>query len=273
MSIIKKAVIPAAGLGSRFLPISRFIPKELLPIANYPVIHEVVIEALESGIREIIIITSPRKPMIKTYLGHAFSSSRYKNRLHISYVDQDQPKGLGHAILQAQNLIPNEAFAVLLPDDIIRSNPPALQQMINVFKEHKKSIIALEKIDGINLEQYGVIKPEALGKALYKILDVIEKPKLEEAPSNLGIVGRYIFTAGIFPKLESLKKGALGELQLTDAINELNRDEGVFGFQFQGDHYDCGSPIGLLAASIAAGLSDSKTFDVVNNLLNRPRKW
>lgn len=273
MSVVEIAVIPSAGLGSRFLPISKFVPKELLPIANKPVIHEIISEALKSGIREFIIITSPRKPLIKEYIDQAFPADAYDGKLKISYISQPEPQGLGHAVLQAKNAVKSQPFAVMLPDDIIRGNPPALQQMINAFNEHKKSIIALEKIEGVKLEQYGVIKPKTIGKALYKILDVVEKPKLKEAPSNLGIVGRYIFTAQIFSKLASIKKGVLGELQLTDAINELNKDEGVFGFQFQGDHYDCGSPIGLLEATIAAGLADSKTSDVIRHCLNTSHKW
>jgi UTP--glucose-1-phosphate uridylyltransferase len=265
---IRKAVFPAAGLGTRFLPATKAIPKEMLALVDKPLIQYGVEEALAAGIDEIIIITSRGKSAIEDHFDVSFElesslesrgktellelTRKVSNMAHISYVRQKQALGLGHAVLQARDLVGDEPFAVVLPDDIIDAAPPCLKQMADAFDEVGSSILATQIVDGPAISSYGVLDcdPVKDNPRLHAVKGLIEKPKQEEAPSKNAIIGRYILTPRVFELLEHIPKGAGGELQLTDGIKGLLDHEKVFGFTFDGKRYDAGDKAGMLQATV-----------------------
>ena len=272
--MIKEVVIPVAGLGTRFLPASKTVPKEMLPIADRPLIQYVVEEALASGIKEIIFVTRQGKSAIEDYFDTAFEletilERKGKNELlsiarsvsqmiDVISVRQKQPLGLGHAILCARPLISEDAFAVILPDDLIDSKTPCLSQLISIYKKTKATVVAIERLPQELVSSYGVIAPEPIEERLYKAKELVEKPSPEEAPSNLAVIGRYVLTKNIFPILEHLPPGRGGEIQLTDAINELSQTDPIYAYEFEGKRYDCGNKLGYLKANVIYGLRHPK---------------
>ena len=272
--MIKEVVIPVAGLGTRFLPASKTVPKEMLPIADRPLIQYVVEEALASGIKEIIFVTRQGKSAIEDYFDTAFEletilERKGKNELlsiarsvsqmiDVISVRQKQPLGLGHAILCARPLISEDAFAVILPDDLIDSKTPCLSQLISIYKKTKATVVAIERLPQELVSSYGVIAPEPIEERLYKAKELVEKPSPEEAPSNLAVIGRYVLTKNIFPILEHLPPGRGGEIQLTDAINELSQTDPIYAYEFEGKRYDCGDKLGYLKANVIYGLRHPK---------------
>lgn len=269
MMKIKKAVFPAAGFGTRFLPATKAIPKEMLPLVDKPLIQYAVEEAKASGLSEIIIVTGMGKTAIEDHFDTSFElemllRERDKTELlkmienvsgmvHFAYTRQKKPLGLGHAIGITKNLINNEPFAVFLSDDIIDSKTPAMKQMIEVFKRYGTSILAVQKVPKSQAHLYGVIKGKKVAPGVYKVLDLVEKPK-SNPPSDLAIIGRYILTPGIFNSLEETKPGKGGEIQLTDALKILIRTQDVFAFEFEGTRYDAGDKLGFLKANISLAL-------------------
>jgi len=269
---VRKAVFPAAGLGTRFLPATKAQPKEMLPIVDKPIIQYGVEEALAAGCDQIIIITGRGKSAIEDHFDVSYElekmlEERKKTELltivrqisdmiHVAYVRQKEALGLGHAVLMARELVGNEPFAVLLADDVIDATPPCLKQMIDQFNHTQASIIATQQVDGPAISAYGVIDATAVtgNDRLYEIHNMVEKPKLEEAPSNLAIIGRYILTPGIFDVLEKTPLGAGGELQLTDGLRLLLKQEKVYGYRYEGKRHDAGDKLGFLKATVEFAL-------------------
>lgn len=261
---IKTAIIPVAGLGTRFLPVTKAQPKEMLPLIDKPVIQYVVEEAVNSGIENIIFVTGRNKRAIEDYFDYApeielklISNKNYRllkeiraisKLANFAYVRQKEPLGSGHALLCASHLIKNEPFAVLFADDVIDSRMPCLEQMINIFKKYKSPVIALEKVNKKDVEKYGIIEGVLVEKNILKIKRIFEKPKTKDAPSNLAIVGRFILEPDIFEILKKLKPKKGKEITLSEALNELLKIKPVYGLKFKGIRYDCGSKIGYLKA-------------------------
>ncbi|MBP7793091.1 MAG: UTP--glucose-1-phosphate uridylyltransferase [Candidatus Goldbacteria bacterium] len=253
---IKKAVIPVAGLGTRFLPYTKAIPKEMLPIMDIPVIHFIVEEAVSSGIDEILLITSRDKKCIEDYFKpnkklENFLKVRNKkdclkqlkrvpDNFKLYSVIQEEPKGLGHAILLAEKFVNNEYFSVFLPDDLIFSTKPVIKQMIEIFNRYKKPVVAVERIERKKISSYGIIKPGKISKRVYDVLDIVEKPSVEKAFSNLGIVGRYILPPDIFGYIKKTNTGVKKEIQLTDSLKKLVNSNGLLGYEFDGMRCDTG---------------------------------
>ncbi|TCT13965.1 UTP--glucose-1-phosphate uridylyltransferase [Natranaerovirga pectinivora] len=267
---IRKAIIPAAGLGTRFLPATKAQPKEMLPIVDKPTIQYIVEEAVASGIEDIIIVTGRNKRSIEDHFDKSIElelelESKNKADLleiarkvseiaNIHYIRQKEPKGLGHAILMAKNFIGNEPFAVLLGDDIVVSKEPCLKQMVNIFNEYKTSILGVQEVDKEDVNKYGIIKSKHIENRVYKVSDLIEKPSIKEAPSNIAILGRYIITPRIFHYLESQEAGAGGEIQLTDSLKRLAMEEAMYAYNFLGKRYDVGNKLGFLEATVEFAL-------------------
>lgn len=271
---ITKAIFPVAGLGTRFLPATKSIPKEMLNILDRPIIEWSVIEAFKSGIEQIIFVTSSKKNILLEHFDRSnllenilikknkkkeLESIKTQNQLgEIVTVLQSEPKGLGHAIWCARNLIKNEKFAVILPDDIIMAKIPVLKQLIELEKKLGGSIIAVERIPKKDTYKYGVIDTDKKNSGYFSVKDIVEKPQPEFAPSNLSVIGRYILDERIFNFLDKQKIGFGGEIQLTDGIQCLIKEDGVFGYEFEGTRYDCGNKLGFIKANIAFGLSDDE---------------
>jgi len=268
---VKKAVIPAAGLGTRFLPATKAQPKEMLSIVDKPAIQYIVEEAVASGIEDILIITGRNKRAIEDHfdksieLELALEEKRNKELLHlvqdisnlanIHYIRQKEPKGLGHAIYCAKTFINNEPFAVLLGDDIVDSKTkPCLKQLIDVYDKYGTNIIGVQEVPLFDVSKYGIISGEMINERLYKIEDLVEKPNLEESPSNIAILGRYIIEPKIFEILESTKPGVGGEIQLTDALKELSTKQEIYAYIFEGRRYDVGDKLGFLQATVEFAL-------------------
>jgi len=269
---VRKAVFPAAGLGTRFLPATKAQPKEMLPIVDKPIIQYGVEEAMAAGCDQIIIVTGRGKTAIEDHFDVSYElekmlEERRKTELltivrqisdmiHIAYVRQKEAMGLGHAVLMAKELVNNEPFAVLLADDVIDAKVPCLRQMIEMFEQTQSSILAIQQIDGPTISQYGVLdaSPVNGNDRLFQVKDLVEKPRAEEAPSNLAIVGRYILTPTIFEMLDRTPLGAGGELQLTDAIRLLLQKEKVYGYRFEGKRHDAGDKLGFLKATVEFAL-------------------
>ncbi|MFB3815407.1 MAG: UTP--glucose-1-phosphate uridylyltransferase GalU [Terriglobales bacterium] len=271
---VRKVVFPAAGLGTRFLPATKAQPKEMLPLVDKPIIQYGVEEALASGCDQIIIVTGRGKTAIEDHFDVSYElekmlEERGKNDLlavvrgisdmiHVSYVRQKEALGLGHAVLMARELVGDEPFAVLLADDVIDAKVPCLRQMIEVFDEMQRSVIATQEVDGPALSSYGVLDAKPVNGRwtgrLWEIENLVEKPKPEEAPSNLAIIGRYILTPQIFELLEKTPKGAGGELQLTDGMRALLRHEKIYGYTFEGKRHDTGDKLGFLKATVEFAL-------------------
>lgn len=267
---IKKAIIPAAGLGTRFLPATKAQPKEMLPIVDKPTIQYIVEEAVNSGIEDIIIVTGRNKRSIEDHFDRSIElemSLEQKGQeellkiardvsdiANIHYIRQKEPRGLGHAILVAKNFIGNEPFAVLLGDDIVVSKKPCLGQMIEVFNEYKTSILGVQQVPYDVVNKYGIVKCKNIEGRVYKVQDMVEKPNADDAPSNIAILGRYIITPRIFGYLETQGAGAGGEIQLTDALRRLAEDEAMYAYDFMGKRYDVGHVQGYLEASVEFAL-------------------
>ncbi|MFZ2316159.1 MAG: UTP--glucose-1-phosphate uridylyltransferase GalU [Gammaproteobacteria bacterium] len=272
MMKISKAIFPVAGLGTRFLPATKANPKEMLPIVDKPLIQYAVEEAVAAGITELIFVTSSSKRAIED---HFDSNFELESTLHergkqdlldivkgilpdgvsCAYIRQKSPQGLGHAVWCAKQLVVNEPFAVLLADDLIDGGKTScLQQMVEEFNETQASIIAVQKIDKSETRKYGIVDVANSSAKRAVMHNIVEKPEPQDAPSNLGVVGRYILTPRIFELLENINKGSGGEIQLTDAIAKLQKEETVYAYQFDGKRYDCGSKLGYLEATVAYAL-------------------
>ena len=265
---VRKAVIPAAGLGTRFLPATKAVPKEMLALVDKPIIQYGVEEALAAGIEEIILVTARGKSAIEDHFDNSFEleatlekkgktellelSRSVSTMVKLAYVRQGEAKGLGHAVLMAKELVGDEPFAVLLPDDVIAAEVPCLKQMIAAYDQVQGSILATQVVEGPAISAYGVLegKPVPSNPKLFDVSGMVEKPKLEDAPSKNAIIGRYILTPAIFEKIEKLEPGAGGELQLTDAIKALVGEEKVYGFSFDGVRHDAGDKFGMLQATV-----------------------
>ena len=269
---VRKAVFPAAGLGTRFLPATKAQPKEMLPIVDKPIIQYGVEEALAAGCDQIIIVTGRGKSAIEDHFDVSYELEKMleerkktdlltivrqiSDMIHVAYVRQKEAMGLGHAVLMARELVGNEPFAVLLADDVIDANPPCLKQMIDQFNQTQSSIIATQQVDGPAISSYGVIDaiPVKSNDRLYEVRNMVEKPKLAEAPSNLAIIGRYILTPAIFQVLDKTPLGAGGELQLTDAMRLLLKQQKIFGYRYEGRRHDAGDKLGFLKATVEFAL-------------------
>ncbi|HET7205179.1 MAG TPA: UTP--glucose-1-phosphate uridylyltransferase GalU [Terriglobales bacterium] len=267
---VRKAVFPAAGLGTRFLPATKAQPKEMLPLVDKPIIQYGVEEALAAGCDQIIIVTGRGKTAIEDHFDQSYELEKLleakgktdllqivreiSDMIHVAYVRQKEALGLGHAVLMARELVGNEPFAVLLADDIVDSPVPCLKQMIQVFEETQCSVIATEKIDGPAISAYGVLDVKPVNGRVYEIQNMVEKPKPEEAPSNLAIIGRYILTPAIFDVLAQTQAGTGGELQLTDAMRALLKQERMYAYVFEGRRHDTGDKLGFLKATVEFAL-------------------
>ena len=274
---IRKAVIPAAGMGTRFLPVTMSVPKELLPIVDRPLLQYVIAEAAEAGVEEVIIVTSPGKKSIADYFQpHPTIEQRLTangeddllakvteavNLAKVSFVIQHEALGLGHAVLMAKDAVGGEPFVVILPDDIIAHSPGAISQMLQVSEKMDAGVIAVEALPWEVVHNYGVVDADPVSEGVHKIMRLVEKPQIEEAPSNLTIVGRYILPPQIFQCLENTKPGAKGEIQLTDGLLALLQNHDLFAFEFAGARYDGGTPMGLLRASLAFALDREDTLE------------
>lgn len=280
---VKKAVIPAAGLGTRFLPVTKSLPKELLPILDRPMLQYVVEEAAAAGIDEVIIVTSRGKESITAYfqphpeLEQRLAETGETDLLakvqqaaalaQVSFVIQEQPLGLGHAVLTARDAVGDNPFVVILPDDIIAHTPGVIAQMLAAAPPDAAGLVAIEPAPWEIIHNYGVVDAAPISERLYQVHRLVEKPPRDEAPSNLTIVGRYILPPEIFDCLERTPPGAKGEIQLTDGISLLLESHPVYAYEFKGIRYDGGNPIGLLRAALEFGLSRADTRDAVKNLL------
>lgn len=271
---VRKAVFPAAGLGTRFLPATKAQPKEMLPLVDKPIIQYGVEEALASGCDQIIIVTGRGKQAIEDHFDVSYELERMledrkktdllqivrhiSDLIHVSYVRQKEALGLGHAVLTARELVGNEPFAVLLADDVIDADPPCLKQMIDVFEQMQCSVLATQIVEGKAISAYGVldVKPVEgkFGGRLYQIHNMVEKPRLEDAPSNLAIIGRYILTPTVFDTLSEIKPGAGGELQLTDGMKLLLKREKMYAYVYEGKRHDTGDKLGFLKATVEFAL-------------------
>ncbi len=267
MQKITKAVFPVAGLGTRFLPATKASPKEMLPIVDKPLIQYAVEEAVAAGIRDLIFITGRGKRAIEDHFDKAYEleaelQAHGKNKLlkevrgllpegvSCTYIRQAEALGLGHAVLCARHLIGDEPFAVILADDLIDAQLPVMKQMAQAHARHGGSVVAVQNVAREDTASYGIVSADRIGPSIAKVTTIVEKPKPEEAPSTLGVVGRYILSHRIFHFLENLRPGAGREIQLTDAIGRLLREESVFAYEFDGRRYDCGSKLGYLQATV-----------------------
>lgn len=267
---VKKAVFPVAGLGTRFLPATKSSPKEMLPLIDKPLVQYVVEEAVASGIEQILFVTGRGKRALEDHFDIAFELEAHlydkgkdeelsrireiAEMVDIFYVRQKEAKGLGHAILCARDFIGNDPFAVLLGDDIIDSEKPCLGQLLEVYKKYRGPVLALEKVPMELISSYGCVKANCISERIFEITDMVEKPKREDAPSDLAIIGRYVLTPEIFPILANQAPGKGGEIQLTDAILKLSKDEAIYGCQFEGVRHDCGDKLGFLKATVDMAL-------------------
>lgn len=280
---IKKAIIPAAGLGTRFLPATKAMPKEMLPILDKPTIQYIVEEAVEAGIEDIIIVTGKHKRAIEDHFDNQkelemtleekgksdlLQSVKYSSNLaNMFYVRQKEQKGLGHAIWTAKQFVGNEPFAVLLGDDIVQADTPAIKQLMDQYEITGKSIIGVQQVSENETHRYGIIDPSESSEGLFSVNKFVEKPKFGTAPSNLAIMGRYVLTPQIFDYLGRQEIGAGGEIQLTDAIEHLNSDDCVYAYDFKGERYDVGEKIGFVKTTIQFALNDNEMSEDIKNFI------
>jgi UTP--glucose-1-phosphate uridylyltransferase len=281
--MIKKAIFPAAGLGTRFLPATKAQPKEMLNLIDKPLIQYGIEEVVNSGIENIIIVTSKGKNSIEDYFDYNreleifleergnFEALREVKRISdlikIFYVRQKIPLGLGHAVLMAKEIVGDEPFAVVLADDVIDSKVPCIKQLINIFEKFKSSVLALERVPIEETKSYGIVKGREISDRLFEIEDMIEKPDPSSAPSDLAIIGRYVLTPKIFEYLSKTPPGAKGEIQLTDAIKGLLEEERVYGYIFEGKRYDAGDKFGFIKATIELSLKREDIGDKVKSFI------
>ncbi|MBI4749876.1 MAG: UTP--glucose-1-phosphate uridylyltransferase GalU [Acidobacteria bacterium] len=270
MKRIRKAVFPAAGLGTRFLPATKAQPKEMLPLVDKPLIQYGVEEALASGIEQIIIVTGRGKNVLEDHFDISFeleTTLRERNKValleevqsvsrmvNVAYVRQKEALGLGHAVLVAKELIGDEPFAVILSDDIIDSQTPCLKQLVSTYERYGHSIISTTRVEGPAISRFGVLDVEAVSERTYRIRDMVEKPPADQAPSNLAIIGRYILTPEIFSALERTPRGSGGEIQLTDAMRLLLKEQPMYAYEFEGIRHDAGDKLGFLIATVEYAL-------------------
>ncbi|MCT1391454.1 UTP--glucose-1-phosphate uridylyltransferase GalU [Peribacillus frigoritolerans] len=282
MKKVRKAIIPAAGLGTRFLPATKAMPKEMLPIVDKPTIQYIIEEAVASGIEDIIIVTGKGKRAIEDHFDNAFeleNNLMEKNKFEllekvqapskvdIHYIRQKEPKGLGHAVWCARKFIGNEPFAVLLGDDIVQAETPCLKQLMNEYDKTLSSVIGVQSVPEEETHRYGIVDPSNKNGRRYEVTNFVEKPAKGTAPSNLAIMGRYIFTPEIFMYLEKQELGAGGEIQLTDAIQKLNEIQRVFAYDFEGKRFDVGEKLGFIQTTIEFALKDKTIKDDVLNFI------
>lgn len=277
--MIKKAIIPAAGLGTRFLPATKAMPKEMLPILDKPTIQYIVEEASAAGIEDVIIITGKHKRAIEDHFDNqkeleinleikgkieGLNKTQYPTKLvNLFYVRQKEQKGLGDAILCAKQFIGNEPFAVLLGDDIVQADKPAIKQLMEQYEKTGKSIVGVQTVPESQTHRYGIVNPDSQENNLYKVKQFVEKPEQGKAPSNLAIMGRYVLSPSIFEYLESQERGAGGEIQLTDAIERMNNEESVYAYDFDGQRYDVGEKIGFIKTTIDFALNNPEMKDEI----------
>ncbi|WP_413307783.1 UTP--glucose-1-phosphate uridylyltransferase GalU [Bacillus sp. 1P10SD] len=278
---VRKAIIPAAGLGTRFLPATKAMPKEMLPIVDKPTIQYIVEEAVESGIEDIIIVTGKGKRAIEDHFDNSFELEhnlfekgkfellnevqKSSKMVDIHYIRQKEPKGLGHAIWCARKFIGDEPFAVLLGDDIVKAEKPCLKQMMDQYERYNASILGVQTVPDNEVSRYGIVDGRCIGDRFYSVDSLVEKPKQADAPSNLAILGRYILSPKIFDILSKQEPGAGGEIQLTDAIAALNHYEAVYAYDFEGTRYDVGEKMGFIQTTIEFAL---KHKELRNQLLD-----
>jgi UTP--glucose-1-phosphate uridylyltransferase len=282
---IKKAVIPAAGLGTRFLPATKSIPKEMLPIVDKPTIQYIVEEIIDSGIEDILIITGRNKGSIEEHFDRAVELEynleenkkqelldevrKISKMINIHTVRQKDPKGLGHAVYCAKSFIGNEPFAVLLGDDVVDSKVPCLKQMMEVYDVYNSTILGVQEVERENVNKYGIVSGNKISDNIYVVNDLIEKPDIHNAPTNIAILGRYIIAPEIFDILENTKKGVGGEIQLTDGLRKLADIQDVYAYIFEGRRYDVGSKIGFLEATVDFALKRDDLKDSFKSYLNK----
>lgn len=277
---VKKAVFPVAGLGTRFLPATKAMPKEMLPVVDKPLIQYAVEEALASGIEHLIFVTGSGKGALENHFDRSFQleeTLRQRQKLEllkeieslvpksgtIIYTRQSEPLGLGHAIWCARDIVGDEPFAVLLADDLIKSETPVLHQMINEFDRLRASTVAVIEVPKEDTSKYGILDAENTDEQTFRVQGMVEKPSPDEAPSNMAVIGRYILTPRIFDILGAQRKGAGGEIQLTDAMSELLKDQPIFGFRFEGTRFDCGDKAGFQMANLAFALEHPEIKDTL----------
>lgn len=274
---VKKAVIPAAGLGTRFLPATKAQPKEMLPIVDKPTIQHIIEEAVSSGIEEILIITGRNKRAIEDHFDKSVELEQQlrdtgkkdmlkmvediSNMAEIYYIRQKEPKGLGHAINCARTFVGDEPFAVMLGDDVVYGDKPCLKQLIDCYNEYKTTILGVQQVAREDVYKYGIINGKHIENKVYKVKDLVEKPNVEEAPSNIAILGRYIITPQIFEILSTIEPGKDGEIQLTDALKKLSLKEAIYAYEFEGRRYDVGDKLGFLEATIEFALRKEEIKD------------
>ena len=274
---IKKAIIPAAGLGTRFLPATKAQPKEMLPIVDKPTIQYIVEEAVASGIEDIIIVTGRTKKAIEDHFDKSVELEMELEKKHneellkiardvsqianIYYIRQKEPKGLGHAVLTAKTFIGDEPFAVLLGDDVITSEVPCLKQMMDMYEKYDSTILGVQTVAEDQVNKYGIVQGQQIADRMYTVENMVEKPEVGEAPSNVAVLGRYIINPTIFPFLEKQEAGAGGEIQLTDALCKLAQVEKMYAYDFVGRRYDVGSKIGFLQATVDFALDRADLRD------------
>jgi len=267
---VRKAVFPAAGLGTRFLPATKASPKEMLPLVDKPLIQYVVEEAVASGVESVIIVTGRGKAAIEDHFDVSFELEKLlevrgneaelkamrtiSEMVRVSYVRQQEALGLGHAVLQARDLVGDEPFAVMLSDDIIDSETPALRQLLNVYEKYDAPVIGTMQVAGEAISRFGVIDGEEVSDGVYRINDMVEKPLFADAPSDLAIIGRYVLTPDIFSELEKTRPGAIGEIQITDAMRSLLKQRPFYAVRFDGKRYDAGDKLGFLIATVEFAL-------------------
>ena len=285
---VKKAIIPAAGLGTRFLPATKAQPKEMLPIVDKPTIQYIIEEAIASGIEEILIITGRNKNCIEDHFDKSIELEMQLEKsgksellelvrdisemVNIHYIRQKEPKGLGHAILCAKTFVGHEPFAVLLGDDVVDSEKPCLSQLMECYEKYETSILGVQKVPYEKVSKYGIVDGEFKEDNVYKVNKLIEKPSEEEAPSNIAILGRYIISPTIFEILEETKPGKGGEIQLTDALETLNKVEDIYAYVFEGRRYDVGDKQGFLEATVEFALKKDELREGFLEYLNN-REW
>ena len=274
---VRKAIIPAAGLGTRFLPATKAQAKEMLPIVDKPTLQYIIEEAIESGIEEILIVTGRNKKSIEDHFDRSVELELeleqkgktamlemvqdISNMVNIHYIRQKEPKGLGHAIHCAKSFIGDEPFAVLLGDDIVDASTPCLKQMIDAYDEYKTTVLGVQEVARENVDKYGILDVKHIEDRVYKVKDMVEKPSIEEAPSNIAILGRYIITPEIFNILENQAPGKGGEIQLTDALQTLATKEAIYAYNFEGRRYDVGDKLGFLEATVDFALKRPELRD------------
>ncbi|HLQ71885.1 MAG TPA: UTP--glucose-1-phosphate uridylyltransferase GalU [Bacillota bacterium] len=283
MKRVKKAIIPAAGLGTRFLPATKAMPKEMLPIVDKPTIQYIVEEAIDSGIEDIIIVTGKHKRAIEDHFDNNFElednlmkKEKYElleklnhtSNVDIHYIRQKNPRGLGHAVWCARKFIGDDPFAVLLGDDIVQAKTPGLKQLINQYNETGRSVVGVQQVPMEETNRYGIVDPSTTEGRRYKVDHFVEKPKEGTAPSNLAIMGRYVLTPEIFKHLDKHEIGAGGEIQLTDAIQALNQEQDVYAYDFEGKRYDVGEKFGFVKTTLEFALENEEIGEEVQKLVN-----